>query len=189
MPEIHLYSMSSGVYEDAGKCLPTSYSMVDTPHGRAFFAESCGRVIYLSLTEDKESALADFKKRWHLSKPNLQIDHCQRMADKIFSCDDPFACARLLVMGTDFQISVWEALTHIKQGTVNTYKDIAEQIDHPEAVRAVANAIGDNPIAYLIPCHRVIRTDGSLGGYRWGLESKRNFLAAEGFDLSQLSAA
>jgi len=72
---------------------------------------------------------------------------------------------------------------------VSTYKDIAEHINCPDSVRAVANAIGDNPIAYLVPCHRVVRTDGSLGGYRWGLESKRQFLTLEGIDLSQIKAA
>lgn len=189
MPQIHLYSMSNGVYQDAGKYLPVSYAMVDTPHGRAFFGETCGRVVHLSLVEDEEGELKEFRKRWHLTKPSHRPDHCQRIVDKMFNPSDPNSCARLLLMGTDFQISVWEALAHIDQGSVVTYKDIAEKIGQPQAVRAVANAIGDNPIAYLIPCHRVVRTDGSLGGYRWGLESKRNFLAAEGFDLSQLNAA
>jgi len=189
MTEIHVYTMSTGVYEEAGKCLPVSYAMVDTPQGKAFFAESCGRIVHLSLTDDIDTGLAEFKRRWYLSKPTLREDHCQRMVNKIYNCEDPFSCARVLLMGTEFQISVWEALTHIEEGTVSTYKDIAEHINCPDSVRAVANAIGDNPIAYLVPCHRVVRTDGSLGGYRWGLESKRQFLTLEGIDLSQIKAA
>ncbi|MEQ9208252.1 MAG: hypothetical protein RLN96_00200 [Pseudomonadales bacterium] len=91
MPEIHVYSMSTGVYEEAGKCLPVSYSMVDTPHGKAFFAESCGRIVYMSLTDELEPALDDFKRRWYLSKPSLREDHCQRMVNKIFDSEDPFS--------------------------------------------------------------------------------------------------
>jgi AraC family transcriptional regulator of adaptative response/methylated-DNA-[protein]-cysteine methyltransferase len=189
MPDIHLYSISKDVYKDAGKAFPVSYSLVETPYGQAFFAETGGRVIFMSLEENEASGLADFKKRWHLTKPSHKPDHCQRLADAIFDESNPDNCARLLVLGTDFQISIWEKLSHIQAGEVATYKDIAEKIGKPEAVRAVANAIGYNPIARLLPCHRVIRTDGSLGGYRWGLESKRAFLVAEGVDLNRLGIA
>lgn len=189
MPEIHFYSMSQGVYEDAGNALPVSYGIVDTPQGKAFISESCGRVIYFSLTEDEGSALNDFKKSWYQTKPRHRPEHCQRIADSIFKSSDAENCARLLVLGTEFQISVWQQLAHIEEGTVTTYKDIAEKIDQPDAVLAVATAVGENPIAYLLPCHRVVRTDGSLGRYRWGEESKRTFLSQEGFDLSQLTTA
>lgn len=189
MPEIHLYSMSNGVYEEVGRALPVSYAMVDTPQGKAFFVESCERIVYLSLTEDKDTTLTEFQKRWDQTKPRYRPEHCQRIADSIFNTDDPDSCARLLVLGSDFQIKVWEQLTHIQEGTVTTYKDIAEKIGYPDAVLDVANAIAENPIAYLIPCHRAVHTDGSIGAYRWGVESKRNFLTAEGFDLSRLSAA
>ena len=188
MLETHLYSISKGVYRDSGKSLPIYYSMVNTPHGRAFFAESCGRVVCLSLGSDEEQLLNDFNNRWNLSRPLLRPDHCQRMVDEIFSSAGN-CCARILLMGTDFQIRVWEALTHITEGSVTTYKNIADEIGQPDAVQAVANAISDNPIACLIPCHRVIRTDGSLGGCRWGIESKRSFLEAEGYDLNQLIVA
>lgn len=194
MPEIHLYSMSHGVYEDAGNALPVSYGIVDTPQGKAFISESCGRIIYFSLTDDEESALSDFKKSWYQTKPRHRPEHCQRIADSIFKCSasgkkEDDSCARLLVLGTDFQISVWQQLAHIEEGTVTTYKDIAEKINQPDAVLAVATAVGENPIAYLLPCHRVVRTDGALGKYRWGEESKRTFLSQEGYDLNQLTTA
>jgi len=189
MPEIHLYSMSHGVYEDAGNALPVSYGTVDTPQGKAFISESCGRVIYFSLTEDEESALSDFKKNWYQTKPRHRPEHCQRIVDSIFKSSEPDSCARLLVLGSEFQINVWQELAHIEEGTVTTYKDIAEKIGHPDAVLAVASAVSENPIAYLLPCHRVVRTDGSLGKYRWGEESKRSFLSQEGYDLNQLSTA
>ncbi len=85
----------------------------------------------------------------------------------------------LLVGGTDFQVRVWQALLNIPFGSLTTYQTIAETIDRPNVIRAVGNAIGNNPIAYLIPCHRVIRKSGKLGGYRWGLECKAAILAWE----------
>ncbi|MBW3663801.1 MAG: methylated-DNA--[protein]-cysteine S-methyltransferase [Actinobacteria bacterium] len=87
---------------------------------------------------------------------------------------------RLVVRGTNLQIKVWEALLRIPPGSVATYGDVARAVGRPEAVRAVASAIGANPIAVLIPCHRVLRTSGALAGYRWGPERKRALLALEG---------
>ena len=81
--------------------------------------------------------------------------------------------------GTHFQRQVWEALKNIQPGTTETYHQVADRIGSPSAVRAVANAIGANPIAVLIPCHRVVRSDGGLGGYRWGEDIKRKLLFRE----------
>ena len=89
------------------------------------------------------------------------------------------------VQGTAFQHKVWQALLTIPLGTTTTYQVIADAIDYPKAVRAVANAIGANPIAWLIPCHRVVRSDGGLGGYRWGIQRKSAMLAWEQKQLSQ----
>lgn len=87
--------------------------------------------------------------------------------------------APLIVTGTDFQIKVWQATMKIPAGTVITYSELAQRIGKPRAVRAVANALGANKIAYLIPCHRVVRKNGELGGYRWGLDIKKKLLEAE----------
>lgn len=85
----------------------------------------------------------------------------------------------LQIAGTAFQARVWAALQQIPAGQTRTYSEVAESIGEPSAVRAVANACGANPTALTVPCHRVIRTDGSLGGYHWGLEVKEHLLAAE----------
>ena len=85
----------------------------------------------------------------------------------------------LHVKGTNLQIRVWEALLKIPAGEVVSYSQIARNVDHPKAVRAVASAVGRNAISYLIPCHRVIRNTGALGGYRWGLTRKKAILAWE----------
>jgi AraC family transcriptional regulator, regulatory protein of adaptative response / methylated-DNA-[protein]-cysteine methyltransferase len=86
---------------------------------------------------------------------------------------------RLHVIGAPFQIKVWEALLNIPSGQVTSYSEIARQIDHPKAVRAVGTAVGRNPISWLIPCHRAMRKSGGLGGYHWGLPVKRAMLAYE----------
>jgi AraC family transcriptional regulator, regulatory protein of adaptative response / methylated-DNA-[protein]-cysteine methyltransferase len=91
-----------------------------------------------------------------------------------------------LVKGTNFQIQVWRALLKVPFGGTITYQNLAETIDRPKAARAVGNAVGSNPIAYLIPCHRVIRNSGELGGYRWGIERKSSIL---GWEASMVEAA
>ena len=88
-----------------------------------------------------------------------------------------------LVSGTDFQQRVWQALCAIPAGQTLSYGALATAIGQPEAVRAVASACGANPLAVLVPCHRVLRSDGGLGGYRWGLERKRQLLLREGVNL------
>jgi AraC family transcriptional regulator of adaptative response/methylated-DNA-[protein]-cysteine methyltransferase len=85
----------------------------------------------------------------------------------------------LLVHGTNFQVAVWRALLRIPAGAFASYEDVAATIGSPRAVRAVGTAVGRNPIAFLIPCHRVIRASGALGGYRWGTERKRAIMTWE----------
>lgn len=85
----------------------------------------------------------------------------------------------LFVQGTDFQIKVWELLTKIPKGLLCSYKDIAVQIENPKAVRAVGAAVGANPVALIIPCHRVVRSDGRLGGYHWGIKRKAKIIDLE----------
>jgi AraC family transcriptional regulator of adaptative response/methylated-DNA-[protein]-cysteine methyltransferase len=93
------------------------------------------------------------------------------------------------VKGTNFQLKVWEALLRIPSGAVATYEDIARSLQMPRAARAVGSAVGDNPIALLIPCHRVIRKTGAFGDYRWGLTRKRAMLTWESARSSPGEAA
>ncbi len=90
----------------------------------------------------------------------------------------------LRLEGTAFQLRVWEAVRSIPPGQTRTYADLAERVGSPRAARAVGSAVGANPIAYFIPCHRVLRSNGALGGFRWGPEIKRAMLAREGLSLS-----
>lgn len=88
--------------------------------------------------------------------------------------------AQLILVGTDFQIKVWLATLQIPSGKTSTYQEIAQIINHPRSWRAVANALGQNKIAYFIPCHRVIQKSGKLGGYKWGIKTKLALLKSEG---------
>ncbi|MEO1764453.1 MAG: methylated-DNA--[protein]-cysteine S-methyltransferase, partial [Cyanobacteria bacterium J06629_18] len=96
--------------------------------------------------------------------------------------NEPHIDLPLDIRGTAFQKQVWEALKKIPYGETCTYKDIANQIDKPQSVRAVGNACGANPVALIVPCHRVVKNDGGLGGYRWGIERKKKLLNQESVD-------
>jgi methylated-DNA-[protein]-cysteine S-methyltransferase len=94
----------------------------------------------------------------------------------------------MILKGTKFQIKVWNAISNIPKGQVKTYKELARLIKKPKATRAVANACGKNPYPIKIPCHRVIRSDGSLGGYsgRGGISAKKNLLKKEGYNFEKI---
>jgi AraC family transcriptional regulator of adaptative response/methylated-DNA-[protein]-cysteine methyltransferase len=100
----------------------------------------------------------------------------KKYAERIFISKKPVV---IIMKGTDFQKKVWDALREIPWGTTLTYADIAEAVGKPKAVRAVGTACGKNSIAFLIPCHRVVTSDGKLGGYRWGIERKKKMLEWE----------
>src|SRR5690606_5154520 len=98
---------------------------------------------------------------------------------KIFHPEHSSGKLHVFVKGTNFQIKVWEALLKIPMGSVSTYQGVAEQINSPKAMQAVGSAVGSNHIAYLIPCHRVIRKDGILGEYRWNATRKKSMIGWE----------
>ncbi len=96
---------------------------------------------------------------------------------------EPAVLPPVHLVGTDFQIRVWEQLRRIRRGQVCSYGEVAAAIGAPSAVRATAGAVGANPVGLIVPCHRVIRSDGTIGGFGWGIETKRRLLAAEGVHL------
>lgn len=117
---------------------------------------------------------------WQWADSDRLLDEGQRVLDDYFSTGTLAAKVPLAPRGTDFQRQVWDALLEIPAGDTRTYTAIARRLGRPTAVRAVAAAIGRNPISILIPCHRVIGSDGSLTGYAWGLERKATLLKLEG---------
>lgn len=116
------------------------------------------------------------------------LTHAQELLDQYFA-GEPLEFSKVPIRfnwGTDFQNSVWETIRQIPYGKVRSYKWIAEQIGHPKAVRAVGGAVGANTAVILNPCHRVVRSNGALGGYGGGLERKRQLLALEGHPIEEL---
>lgn len=162
-----------------------SYGFHPTPLGRCLIAETKGKICYLSFapTCSDEAILADLLKRWPGAQLGGESRSTAATAKRIFKkSDSTGGPIRLIVRGTQFQIAVWGALLEIPKGGVCTYADVARRVGRHKAVRAVGSAIGANPIAWLIPCHRVLRSDGGLGGYRWGLGAKQACLDFEKSD-------
>ena len=152
------------------------YGFSESPFGECLIAFSNDGIYALTFPENRESGISELERRFQHIKFGIDNEKAQKMAYQIFENNK---LPQLFLIGTPFQISIWEALTKIPKGETTTYASIAELIGRPKAVRAVGTAIGANPIAYLIPCHRVLRTDGGLGGFRWGLDVKKKMLAWE----------
>ena len=124
----------------------------------------------------KDTVLADMKARW----PKASYEKDTIFSDKEFkSILDQTKRIELCLIGSKLQIHVWKALLKIPPGKVTSYTTLAKHIGKPKAVRTVATAIGKNPLCWLIPCHRILRANGDLGGYRWGLNVKKNMLTYE----------
>lgn len=169
-------AVTPGEYKTGGRDLKIAYGYHSTPFGECFIASTgkgiCGMAFMH--TSEREAEFARFKSIWHFA--DLQPDQhlTGKYIEQIFgTTSEVIPRLHLLVQGTNFQVKVWEALLRIPEGALTTYKQIAETIGNPKAVRAVGTAVGDNPIAYLIPCHRVIRGEGKLGEYRWGRNRKK----------------
>lgn len=158
--------------------LALNYGEAPSPFGICHIAESPFGICHLSFAEKdgKTSPLDEIRRDW--PEATIRTDHtrARKLVDSIFKQSETPA---LLIRGTPFQISVWRALTAIPEGNTTSYGKLADTIGHPVASRAVGTAVGANPIAWLIPCHRVLRGDGSIGGYRWGTDRKQAMLAWE----------
>ncbi|SLN52249.1 Bifunctional transcriptional activator/DNA repair enzyme Ada [Aquimixticola soesokkakensis] len=167
--------LSPGEYARAARGTTLRHALVQTPLGPMQAIASDKGLCGLAFAADTpQAALTDLMQRWPKADFTPNIEAVAPLVARAFAGQ-----GRLHIRGAPFQIKVWEALLHIPEGAVATYADIARAIDHPNAHRAVGTAVGRNPIAYLIPCHRVLRAGGALGGYHWGLPTKRTLLALE----------
>jgi AraC family transcriptional regulator, regulatory protein of adaptative response / methylated-DNA-[protein]-cysteine methyltransferase len=169
-------ALSPKEYKELGKDLEIVYGFGSTPFGKALLASTKRGVCFLAFDEDEEKLLFELEKSWSnalLIRDDVKIE---KQFKSIFLDNKK---VDIFVKGTNFQINVWKALLNIPDASVTTYQDIANSIDKPKAVRAVATAIGSNNIAYLIPCHRVIGKSGAMSGYRWGIDRKKILLAYE----------
>lgn len=174
-------AMTPGEIGRLGAGVRLSYGYVETPLGRALAATTERGLAFLGFVDDEggdEAALADLRSRWPRAALQADAEVAARLAGLMphWRADRPL---HLVLAGTNFQIKVWEALLAIPEGKVVSYTQLARAVGRPDAVRAVASAVGRNPISVLIPCHRVIRESGDLGGYHWGLPRKITLLAME----------
>jgi AraC family transcriptional regulator of adaptative response/methylated-DNA-[protein]-cysteine methyltransferase len=179
---IFIEVVSPSEFKNRGAKLNIRYGFHATPFGEALLALSTSGILALSFVDEdnRQAALGKLKSDWC----NASFVEDNKTTKTIVSCI--FTQKRinkektvLSVRGTNFQIKVWNALLGIPSGSVVSYQSIADKIERPRSVRAVANAIGANPVAYLIPCHRVLRSNGELSGYRWGPDRKRIMLGRE----------
>ncbi len=188
---VTLEAVTPGEYKAQGDGLTIRVGRHATPFGDCLLATTPRGVVALNFVDDDpawETALATLHRRW----PGAQIVYdpaaTAPLAASVFAPDThPPTPLHLLVKGTNFQVKVWEALLHIPAGAVCTYGDVARAIDQPRAVRAVGGAVGANAIAYLIPCHRVIRQGGVVSDYAWGATRKRALIGWEAATLDKHS--
>ncbi len=178
---IQIEGMTPGEYQQGGKNLHIYYSVAETLFGNILIASTKKGICHLSFI-DEISGLpeADIKVRFPAATLEQKTDLQQQQALKLFRDDwTDLEKIKLHLKGTPFQIKVWTALLRIPAGSLRSYLNIAGEIGDPRASRAVGTAIGNNPIAFLIPCHRVITSSGNLGGYHWGVDRKTALIGWE----------
>jgi len=170
-------------YKQQGSGIQVEYGIHETPFGVCLIGVTQRGICWLSFvsTEERPQTEMDkMKEHWHNSVFHQNQTLTKTFVDQIFRPDAvPGKKLHLLVKGTNFQVKVWEALLRLPMGSVTTYQGIAERIQNPKAMQAVGSAVGSNHIAYLIPCHRVIRKDGILGEYRWAASRKKSIIGWE----------
>jgi AraC family transcriptional regulator, regulatory protein of adaptative response / methylated-DNA-[protein]-cysteine methyltransferase len=177
---VNIEAMSPAEYKNHGRDLSISYSFLESFFGHVIIASTPKGICFISFEEDHEKALFSLKSKFNeaIFHQENKTEHLNAIAFFKGTEKNP-SPIKLHLKGTDFQLKVWEALLKIPLGKLKTYGNIAEEIGSPAASRAVGTAIGSNPIAYLIPCHRVIQGSGHLGGYMWGEDRKTAMIGRE----------
>lgn len=178
---IKIEGMTPGEYKNGGENLNINYSFAETLFGTIIVASTTKGICYMAFADEGEAAAMDeLKKLFPKSVYRNYMDTIQQNALYIFTQDwSRLPEIKLHLKGSPFQLKVWETLLKIPMGKLATYADIAASIERTGASRAVGTSIGDNPVAFLIPCHRVIRSTGELGGYHWGLNRKSAMIGWE----------
>lgn len=183
---VNIEGMTPGEYKNGGENLHINYSFAESPFGNIIVASTLKGICHIAFYDDESIALANLQRSFPAASYQQILDKEQQNALYIFSHDwSKLHQIKLHLKGTDFQLKVWEALLKIPMGKLATYGNIAKQLQNPNASRAVGSAIGDNPVAFLIPCHRVIQSSGALGGYHWGVNRKTAIIGWEAAKTNQ----
>lgn len=181
---INIEGMTPGEFKNGGERLTINYCFAETPFGKIIVASTEKGVCHMFFEEDEDKAQANLKARFPNASYHQVVDKFQQDALFIFQDNwQKLDKIKLHLKGTAFQLKVWETLLSIPMGQLTTYGDVAQKINKPKASRAVGTAIGHNPVAFLIPCHRVIQSSGKLGGYMWGGTRKSAII---GWEASKL---
>ncbi|MEP3208892.1 MAG: methylated-DNA--[protein]-cysteine S-methyltransferase [Maribacter sp.] len=177
---INIEGMTPGEFKNGGENLSISYSFAESPFGHIIVASTTKGICHMAFFNDKNDAFATLQKQFPNASYNQVVDSAQQNALFIFRHDwSKLDQIKLHLTGTPFQLKVWETLLKIPMGELATYGAIAKKIDRPNASRAIGTAIGNNPVAFLIPCHRVIQASGDSGGYMWGKTRKSAIIGWE----------
>lgn len=159
-----------------------SYSLLETPYGRSVIASSFKGICQLAFLNEADDAEQLIQARFSGAKILLASVPLHEWVVSTFDYPrevfTPDRCPPIHLLGTEFQVAVWKVLLHLNRNRTYSYSQIADLAGKPNAARAVASAIAANPVAWLIPCHLIVRSDGKIGGYRWGVERKRRMLAS-----------
>lgn len=170
---VNIEGMTPAEYKNGGKNLAINYDFADSPFGKLIVASTAKGVCYMAFEEEEHKALDSLQAKFPNATLHRKTDGLQQATLAIFRQDwSDLNEIKLHLKGTDFQLKVWESLLKIPMGRLATYGELANKIGNPNASRAVGTAIGSNPVAFLIPCHRVIQSTGAFGGYMWGAARK-----------------
>ena len=182
---INIEGMTPAEFKNGGKNLFIHYSFAESPFGNIMIASTSKGICHLAFFEKEQQAFETLQSHFPNAVFTQRLDIIQQNALFIFTQDwQKLHQIKLHLKGTDFQIKVWETLLKIPMGQLATYGTIAGQIHNPKASRAVGSAISSNPVAFLIPCHRVIQSTGNFGGYMWGATRKTAIIGWEAARVS-----
>jgi len=177
---VNIEGMTPGEFKNGGESLQINYCFAESPFGKLIVASTLKGVCHMFFEEDETRALENLRARFPQATYHQITDKFQQDALFIFQKDwQQLDQVKLHLSGTPFQLKVWESLLKIPVGGLSTYGDIAKAIEKPTASRAVGSAVGRNPIAFLIPCHRVIQRSGKTGNYMWGADRKTAIIGWE----------
>lgn len=177
---ITIEGMTPGEFKNGGESLSINYSFAESPFGEILVASTARGICFLAFADDRAAAFRQLVAMFPKAEYIQTVDMHQQNALFIFTHDwSKLDQVKLHLKGSDFQLKVWQALLRIPFGELSTYGNIAGMIEKPTASRAVGTAIGSNPVAYLIPCHRVIQASGLFGGYMWGSVRKTAIIGWE----------
>ncbi len=177
---INIEGMTPGEYKNGGVNLHIQYSFAETIFGNILIASTSKGICHIAFYNDQSEAISILKNTFPKASLEQKENQQHQNIASIYKCDFTMVeSMKLHLKGTDFQLKVWETLLTLPIGQLTTYGAIAKKINNPKAARAVGTAIGDNPVAFLIPCHRVIQSTGIFGQYMWGAKRKTAILGWE----------